>query len=182
MIIAITGTHGAGKGALLEYFLGLGFKAFSMSGFITKEVIARGLPLVRDSTRLVANDMRSRFGPQYIAEIGYKTALSDGGNYIIEALRCPGEADYLLQHGVRLIGIDADPFIRYERTIKRGEEKDMRELHEFLSEEQRESTGIELWDMNIPACIKKAEKVFSNDGDIEDLHLQIRRWFSQVYR
>jgi dephospho-CoA kinase len=181
MIIAITGTHRAGKGVILEYFKQADFKTFSMSGYIWKEVIAQKLPENRNSTNQIGNHFREKFGPEHIAKIGYETALKEGGDWIIEALRCPGEADYLLQQGARLIGIDADPHTRYERSIESGEEKDKRTFEQFMFEENRESTGTEQWDMNIPLCLKKAEIIFYNNSTIVELHSEVRKWHSQAY-
>ena len=50
----------------------------------------------------------------------------------------------------------------------------------FLADEERESIGTELWDMNIPLCLAKAEKIFMNDGNLEKLHAEIDLWLETI--
>ena len=68
MIIGITGTLAAGKGAVVEHLKNVGFTHFSMSKFIAKEVGQRGLAVNRDSLVAVGNEIRAKHGPGYIAE------------------------------------------------------------------------------------------------------------------
>ena len=50
LIVGITGTLGAGKGAVVDHLTSKhGFLHFSARAFLTEEVRARGLPLSRDS-------------------------------------------------------------------------------------------------------------------------------------
>ena len=59
IIIGITGTLGAGKGAVVDYLLGQkGFKHFSARALFTDEIINRGLPVNRDTMTEVANELR----------------------------------------------------------------------------------------------------------------------------
>ncbi|MCX6713904.1 MAG: dephospho-CoA kinase, partial [Candidatus Vogelbacteria bacterium] len=62
MIIGITGTLGAGKGAVVDCLKIKGFKHYSVTAFITDEIIKRGLPVNRDKMVLVANDLRAQYG------------------------------------------------------------------------------------------------------------------------
>ena len=65
MIIGITGSFGAGKGAVAEYLVEhKGFKHLSVRTLLTKEIEKRGLPLDRDSMAAVANQLRKEAGLQ----------------------------------------------------------------------------------------------------------------------
>ncbi|HVW71909.1 MAG TPA: AAA family ATPase, partial [Candidatus Paceibacterota bacterium] len=69
MIIALTGTNGAGKGAVVDYLVkDKGFAHHSMSGFITDEIKRRGMPVNRDSMNIVGNDLRKTYHPAHVAE------------------------------------------------------------------------------------------------------------------
>lgn len=59
IIFGITGTNGAGKGTVVEYLKTKGFEHLWVTGLITEEIVKRGMPVNRDSMRIVANDLRS---------------------------------------------------------------------------------------------------------------------------
>ena len=99
IIIGITGTLGAGKGTIVDYFVKeKGFFHYSSREFITKEIKKRGLPVNRDTMTEVANDLRAKYGTGYIAEELYKEAKKSGKNSIIESIRTTGEIDILKKH------------------------------------------------------------------------------------
>jgi dephospho-CoA kinase len=125
MIVGITGSFGAGKGAVVDYLVQeKGFKNYSASGFITEEIVRRQMPVNRDSMIVVANDLRAKFGPTFIIDSLYERAKDHGKNSIIESLRAIAEVQRIKELGGIVLGIDADPQIRYERAFARGSEKD----------------------------------------------------------
>lgn len=81
MIIGITGTNGAGKGAVVEYLIQKGFKHYSARDFITEEIKKRELPVDRSSMREVANDRRLAHGSAYVIESLFKRAEDNGDQY-----------------------------------------------------------------------------------------------------
>jgi dephospho-CoA kinase len=181
MIVAIAGTNGAGKGTVADYLVSLGFKHFSAREFFVEEINKRGLIVNRDSMRLVANELRQTYGPDYNIRTLYERALAYGNNAVIESLRCPAETSFIINKpDTHFIGIDADPHIRYKRAMDRKSATDSVTFERFLSDEERESIGTELWDMNIPLCLAKAEKIFMNDGNLEKLHAEIDLWLETI--
>ena len=63
MVIGITGTNGAGKGTVVDYLVNTrGFKHHSARELIFEEVDKQGLPRNRNSTNLVANELRKIHG------------------------------------------------------------------------------------------------------------------------
>ena len=74
IIIGLTGTHGSGKGEVVEYLKEKGFVHYSAREFIYKEIDKRNLPRNRDSLNQVSNDLRSQFGPEYVAFSLYEQA------------------------------------------------------------------------------------------------------------
>ncbi len=175
MIIGITGTLGAGKGTVVEYLKSKGFRHFSASGFITEEIIRRGLPVNRDTMREVADDLRKTYGPGYISGELLKRAQEEGGSAIIESIRSVGEAEFLKSHGALLWGVDADIRARYERILERKSEKDSVSFDHFVEQERKESDNVEPYKMNLPRCLALADIVFQNNGMQEELFTQVEK-------
>jgi dephospho-CoA kinase len=174
MIIGITGTLGAGKGTVVEYLVSKkGFKHYSASGFITEEILRRGLPVNRDTMRETADNLRQLHGPDYIMTELLARAKEAGGDAIIESVRAVGEAQYLKSHGAVLWAVDADVRVRYERIVKRKSEKDAVTFEHFVEQEKKESDNEEPYKMNLPKCIALADKVFYNEGAPEELFAQV---------
>ena len=83
MIIGITGTLGAGKGTVADYLVKeRGFKHLSVREYLIEEIKKRGLAVNRDNMVLVANDLRVKFGPGYIAEQLYEKAVEIEGDCV----------------------------------------------------------------------------------------------------
>lgn len=174
MIIGVTGTNGAGKGTVVECLVEqFGFKHFSAREFILEEVKRRNLPLNRDSTTLVGNELRTEHGPSYIIEQLFARALEEGGDVVIESVRAIGEAEFLQSHGALLWAVDADRRMRYERITKRGSETDHVSFEKFVTDEEYDLVSPDLNKQNILAVVARADKVFLNEGTKESLFLQV---------
>lgn len=175
IIIGITGTNGAGKGTIVECLVNkYNFKHFSARDFITKEIQARGMEVNRDSMVAVANDLREKNGPGYVAEELFKNALESGENCIIESIRTIGEIESLRNKGkFVLLAVDADPRLRYERITQRLSKTDDVTYEKFLSDEEREMTSDDPNKQNLRKCIELADFLIKNDGTIDDLNKEI---------
>jgi dephospho-CoA kinase len=173
MIIGITGTIGAGKGTVVEYLIQKGFKHYSVRAFLTEEIQKRGLPVDRNSMRAVANDLRATRDPAYVIETLYARATEAGGNAIVESVRTLKETEFLKQKGARLLAVDADRKLRYERAVLRGSETDKVTFEEFCAQEDREMNATAEWDMNIAGVMKQVDSIVYNNGTLEELHVQV---------
>jgi len=176
VMLGITGANGAGKGTVVEFLVKeKGFKHFSASGLITEEIVRRGMPVNRDSMIEVANDLRAKHGPGYIAEELLRRAGESQENRIIESIRTLGEVEKLKAKGGILLAVDADQRIRFERNIKRGSNKDQVSFEEFTEQERREMESSDPNKQNLSACIKAADFVIKNDGTVEELNEKIEK-------
>lgn len=180
MIIGITGSFGAGKGAAVEYLKEHhGFNHYSASGFIAEEVVRQGLSVNRDTLTEVANALRKEHGPSYVIDSLYERAEKDGGDAVIESLRAVAEVRRIKELGGIVLGIDAPPELRYERTITRGSEKDGVSYEKWLAQEKAESNPHDSTKQNIFGALKESDFVISNEGTMEELGEKIDEVLSQ---
>ena len=176
MIIGITGTLGAGKGTIVEYFLKKNFKHYSVREFLIDEISKRELEPNRENMVLVANDLRTKFGPSYIVEELYAKAKSDSRNCIIESLRCPGEIEALKKkRDFVLFAVDADIETRYARIFERASKTDRISFDEFVVQEQKEMNSNNPNKQNLRRCIEMADYKFKNDWTIAELHNKVEK-------
>jgi dephospho-CoA kinase len=182
MIIGITGTLGAGKGTIVDYLVNKkGFKHYSARGFLLEIIKERGLPEDRDSMVAVANELRAKYSPSYIADELFKRAQASGKNCIIESIRTVGEVNALRERGgFYLFAVDADPKTRYERVVLRKSETDQISLETFLENEKREMDSDDPNKQNLRKCIEMADYVFNNDGSFEDLNNKVEEVITQL--
>lgn len=184
IIIGITGTLGAGKGTIVEHLVkNYNFGHYSARDFIVKEVERRGLPVNRDMTTMVANDLRTIHHPGYVIEQLYEEAKNGDKNAIIESVRALGEVDLLKNKGnFYLFAIDADPKIRYERISARKSALDKVSFDKFLSDEQREMENTDPTKGNIKACIERADFIFTNNTTITDLEKSVDEVMTKILK
>lgn len=175
VIIGITGTNGAGKGAVVDYLIKkYNFKHKSASDFITKEIVKRSLEVNRDSMRIIGNDLRSKYGPSYIIKQLYNESINCKDNSIIESIRTIGEVEFLKkQKDFIFIGVDTDVSLRYERIKSRNSSKDKVSFEEFKIQEKKEMSNNDKDKQNIKQCLKMCNFVINNNSTLEELHNKI---------
>ena len=175
IIIGITGTLGAGKGTLVDYLIkNKGFAHFSVRDFLVRELEKRGMEVNRDTMTSLANELRANHSPSYITDQLYEQAKKAGKNSIIESIRTPGEITSLRAKGdFYLFAVDADPKVRYERISLRKSATDNIDFETFLANEKREMTATDPNKQNLSVCIKQADFVFDNNGDLDKLYGQL---------
>lgn len=180
-IIGITGTLGAGKGTVVEYLEQKGFAHYSGRAFFSQELNKRGTPINRDTMTELANELRTEFGPGYIAGELYKIAERNQRDAVIESIRTPGEVARLKEEGdFYLLAVDAKPEIRYERIVKRASDLDHVTYEKFLADEAREMHNSDPAKQNIAAVMEQADYVITNNGSLEELHAQIETVLEKI--
>lgn len=181
IIFGITGTNGAGKGAVVKFLRKKGFIHFSVRDFIVEEIKNQGLEVNRDSMRIVADKLREKNGPSYIIKQIYNKAIDLDRDCIIESIRCPGEIEFLKKNkNFLLLSVDASREVRYERIKKRKSLTDIVGFEEFIKQEESEWNNIEPFKMNIPKCIEKSDYKFINDKGFSHLYKQINLMLSKI--
>lgn len=175
IIIGITGTISAGKGAIVDFFKEKGFVHYSARSFLIEEMTKLGLPIQRDVMTPFANNLRKKHGAGYILESMYRKAVVAGQNAVLESVRSIGEAEFLRKQASDttkffLIAVDADQKIRYNRAVGRDSMLDRISFEKFVSNEALEITSTDPSASNLTACIALADIKIMNDGSLEELH------------
>jgi len=180
MIVGITGSFGAGKGAVVDYLVReKGFADFSARSFITKEIKHRDLPVNRDTMAVVANDLRLNHGATYIIESLYNEAKDRGGDAVIESLRAVAEVRLIKKLGGIVLGITARPEVRYDRAIARGSETDKVSYEEWLQQEVRESNPDDPTKQDIFGALSEASVVIENNGSLQELYEEVEKMLKE---
>lgn len=174
MIIGVTGTNGAGKGTVVDYLVQKkGFNHYSARDFLVEEIQRRNMPVDRTSMNIVGNDLRAKHGPAYVIEQLFLRAQKTGGDAVIESVRAVGEAEFLKANGAKLLTVDADPKIRYDRAVGRGTGTDRVDFETFVAQEERELISSDPTKHNMLGVMERADYKLENDGSLEELHRAI---------
>ena len=181
IIIGITGTLGAGKGTVVEYLVKKKkFKHYSVSGFLKEELVKKGQKNDRINLQDIGNELRKKFGPDYITKKLYEKAKKENVNAIIESIRNPKEAEFIKSHDGFLFAVTADQKTRYQRIKSRAGEKDNVTYKEFVKQEERELQNSDPNAQNLPKCILMADYKFDNNSTIKCLYEKVEKIISKI--
>jgi len=175
MIIGITGTDGAGKGAVVDYLIDTkGFVHYSSRDLITAQIQANNLPVNRENMRLVANQMRKEHGLDVIVKTALQRMRAEGvHDAIIESIRALQELEALHAAGGHLLAVDANQDMRYQRISGRQSEADKVSFQEFVAQEQIEMNDPDPNGMQKASVIQKADYTIMNNGTLAELGEQV---------
>lgn len=184
MVLGVTGTNGAGKGAVVEYLKQKGFTHYSLRDLITEEVERRGLELNRTNLGQVGTALRQEHGPAYFTQV-YLARAAEAGvqDVVIESIRTLAEADYLRSQGGHVVAVDAPEEIRFKRITGRGTVTDNVSFEEFRAQEDAEYRSKDPSDpsqMNVLGVIAAADYTIINDGTYEELERRVDEMLAQL--
>ena len=172
-IIGLSGTNGSGKDTvahLLEEKYGYLFAdATKMLG---DELTKRGLAHERANKAAVSAEWRRQYGMGVIVDKAVE--LFKTGDYIgliVGSLRHPGEVDRVHDLGGKVIWVDADQMIRFDRISRndRGRVEDKKTFEQFVAEEEQEMTQSgDAATLNMGAVKERADIFLVNDNEIKD--------------
>lgn len=179
-IIGITGTAGAGKDTIVEYLVkNHGFKHFSARNFLYEEMDRRNIKHNRDNLIKMADEYRSKYGPEFFILELYKQALAYGGNSIIQSIRAIGEAKALKNKpNFELWAIKAPIEKRFKRIKKRSSNTDIVNFEEFKEHEKRETQIGDPTRGSILECVKISDVILDNSKDKQHLYKQIEKYIN----
>lgn len=169
MVIGLTGKYAAGKGTVAEVLKSRGYRYHSLSDTLRDELKRRGIPESREALRQLGNELRERDGAGALA-VGMLPLLSDGALHLVDSIRNPAEVEALRSlEGFVLIGVDADPRVRFERLLERGRQGDPKTWEAFCELEGKETASDNPKAQQLAATFALSDHVVHNDSTLEAL-------------
>lgn len=179
IIIGLVGPIASGKGVTKKY-LETKYKAkhCKFSTPLRDILIRLRVDISRDNIIDLSTILRERYGQDLLAKvIASDASRLDSDIVVVDGVRRLDDIEHLstLPH-FKLVRVEADPKIRYERMKTRNENVGDAEktFGEFMEDHERETEAT------IPEVMEKAEYSLNNDGNLEDLHQQIDDLISKV--
>jgi dephospho-CoA kinase len=142
-IIGISGTNGSGKdtvGQILEEDYGYLF--VSVTDILRDELKKEGKPAERENLRKLSARWRKESGLGVLIDKAVEIFNAQEKEYkglVVSSIRNVGEVEHIHELGGKVVWVDADPRVRYERiTSRQRSSEDEKTFEEFLKEEQDE--------------------------------------------
>ena len=185
MIIGLTGKNASGKGEAANCLKSKGFVYYSLSDVIREEATKRNLEHSRDNLISLGNELRKKFGPNYLAQqinLKIKGIINKNSkqNFVVDSIRSPFEAKELMKNkDFVLVGIDAPVELRFKRLLERNRLGDARTLEEFKKQEEKENLKSDS-NQQLDATFGMANKFIVNDGTLENLHKKIDKLLEEI--
>lgn len=180
MIIGVTGTLASGKDTVADYLIEKGFSHFSLSEELRAIARVRGVEETRDNLLTLANQIRDKKGPDFLAKEAFKKIK---GKTVISSIRQPAEIDFLkdkLGNQFKMLGVDAPVKLRFERSLKRARPGDQAPtLKDFIAKEKREMISDKNA-QNIGLCMKKTDLLIQNDKDLATFYRRIEKALNKL--
>lgn len=183
-LIGVAGTAGSGKdtvaGMLCQMFALQNLSSGDFLRVITRYVYRQAYDFnpARDQLYEVANYLRSEVNPATLVQLCILQAkVQKMPGALISGLRSMGEAEAIRQAGGIIVGVDADPRIRYQRMTSRQRDAEATwTLEEFLKQDELENKGVSHSGpaRGIGSIIESADVVISNNSTLDDLKLEVQ--------
>ncbi len=171
--IGVVGRNGSGKSTVCEYLVSKGYTVFSLSDIVREHAKQQQLPQDRDGLTALANELKASHGLDYFAQEVVQNARQKASALIVfDSIRHPSEIDYLRQHHVRFIGVEASLEDCYNRIVRRGKGTDFVSFAEFKRQDAYEMSGQSKGQL-ISACLDLCDIKIKNNGDLRNLYDQV---------
>lgn len=175
-IVGISGTNGSGKDTVSKMLAEkYGYLFADASAMLVAELNQRGLPIDRANKAKLSAEWRREFGMGAIVDKAVEMFNKSSKAYaglVVGSLRHPGEVDSVHNLGGKVVWVDADPRVRYDRIQKNLHERQTthaeegKSFEEFLAEQQREMTPVgDSATLNMSAVKEKADIFLENNGN-----------------
>jgi cytidylate kinase len=173
-IIGISGTNGAGKDSLGQMLAEEhGWLFVSVTDILRDGLHQRGVPIERENLRNLSAEWRRESGLGILIDKAveqFEAQKNDYKGLAIASLRNPGEANRVHELGGKVVWLDGDSKVRYERIHSRQRStEDQKTFEQWLAEEQAEMqhSGDEAT-LSMAGVKAKADIFIKNDdNDIE---------------
>ncbi|RLE50882.1 MAG: dephospho-CoA kinase, partial [Candidatus Methanomethylicota archaeon] len=170
-VICVTGMPGAGKSIFADVAKKLGLKVINMGDVIREEAEKEGITNLGE----VMLKLRRLHGEDIVAKKCLSKITPEDNVVIIEGVRSLAEVEVFrkIANEVVIVAIHASPLKRYQRLVGRGRIDDPKSWEEFVERDLRELS------VGIGSVIALADKMFLNEGSVENLELQAKTFFQE---
>ncbi len=175
IIIGVVGEKGSGKGTfpkiLEEIVPDKRIVKTTFSDVMTDTLNIWGLERSRENYIKLVVAMRDTFGADVLANAVKKRVLElEGDIVIIEGMRWLADLEMIKSLQGKIIYITADPKIRHERTLARGEKagETTTTFEDFMKEESAPT------EVDIPKIAYEADFTINNNGSFEEFKAQVK--------
>jgi dephospho-CoA kinase len=169
IVLGIVGRIGSGKDVATKYLIeNYGFKEVHMGNLVREELRSAGLEESRENLQKFAKEKTDKFGMDYWAKKvvnKIKECLATNSKFVINGIRRSFEVEVPKKEFgsyFKLLLIEADPKIRFERLKARGRPGDPKNFKAFLEQERNE---LKLYDFE--KIEKEADFIIKNEADLE---------------
>lgn len=178
MIIGLTGKNASGKGEVAKYLQTKGFTYYSLSDALREEATKKGLEHSRDDLINLGNELRKKYGADYLAKEINKKILNQKKIYVkfffvIDSIRNPYEVRELMKNkNFILVGVEAPIKLRFKRLLERNRLGDAKTLEKFKKQEEKENLKKDT-NQQLDATFKLAQEIIINDSTLLKLHEKV---------
>lgn len=177
-VIGLVGQIASGKGVAKNYLIkNYGASEFRFSSILRESLDVLGIEQNRDNIIKLSTWSRKNFGNDLLAkEMAKRIKISNNNLIIIDGIRRMDDILYLKDlDGFQMIAIEANPKLRYERSILRNENPgdDKKSFEQFQDDHKKET------ELSIPETMKQANYTINNESSLDDFYSEIDKIMKQ---
>lgn len=177
LVVGLVGPLGSGKTTVAEYLVSQGYFSLKFSQLIDKEIARRGIERTRAVQQDIGDRLRAEHGLDYIGKLLVTDINLDKKHtkFVVEGFRNPSEVNPFRElDNFILIGLNADPIVRFERLVKRKQDRDPKDWEAFQQQEARDQ-GIAQpsHGQNVLGSLELADFIVDTDSPIEEVYNKI---------
>jgi dephospho-CoA kinase len=170
LVIGLVGRIGSGKTAVSEYLQEkYGAKEHRFSQILMDILDRLYLPHERAHLQNLGRSLRAELGEDVIVNAFRQDLERDISEIlIVDGIRYENEVELLKEKNGVLLFVTAEPEVRYERAVKRGEKGEAEiTFEQFLESEKAET------EKHIEAIRESADYTIDNSGTLEGLYKKV---------
>ncbi|TDA33294.1 MAG: dephospho-CoA kinase [Hadesarchaea archaeon] len=181
-VVGLVGLQGAGKTEVAKVALSLGIPCIRMGEVVLEEIRRRGLEINEENVGKVANELREKGGKGIVARLCLpliREKLEERGMVVVDGIRAMEEVEELRKafgKDLVIVGIWANPSLRYSRIASRRREDDAGDYEGFIRKEKREL------EWGVGNALSLADFLFINEGTLEELREKAMEFFRRLMR
>ncbi len=174
MIVGLVGPISSGKGTVAKYLQENHDAGIYKFSDVLRDVSQRlHLEITRENLQNLSTCLRKEMGEDILAKaIAEDVEKDDHDIVVVDGIRRWADIMHLKKKSnFILTGIEAEPKLRYQRLVQRGENHgdSDKSYEQFLEDQGQEA------DAEIPEIIKEAQEIIENNHDLKNLYNDIEK-------